>query len=532
VWEWYNIKSWCTCWRKKKVDNESAVATPNMFAADDNDVQPEPAGYFAPTTKMQTDANGSQAVHNIEEYRKAERWLHDVYGPAIFKYKWFSAAGFAIFFIICAVFASTIEVSNEPTKWIPDSDPLQETFDIESDHFSGASVIQVNILSGLNEIDRKGTNQFNGDDIGNPRFVSGYNVSSQLAQTTYVSNCEAMLNWDYLRTNTATNETGVFCPMIEFKNYVEDVLNESFPVPASLFIEKLLNFTEFTEQEEGPGLDASLYKTLGDRENRRSTLMSIQQTIRFHRGDYDPPVLAYMVTVINTTIGFADSASEVEPVFDYFKNEIKALGTTTGYDTTFQTTQKYLWMRLERGLVRDAVTSIFVSLLLTFIIVSISTRDLRLSLTSTLSIGMIVMTMIANIVWLGWKISVIESICLTILVGLSVDYTIHLANAWQSNSFTTDRAQRLNATLLEIGMSVLAAGITTFLSAIPLLLTIVSRSCMLSVWMVGSLLSSCAQLIVTHVSNCFLCRLSSSSSSESSSCCRSSGRSSSPLALS
>jgi hypothetical protein len=105
------------------------------------------------------------------------------------------------------------------------------------------------VLAGLEEISRKGTNRFNSADIGNAMF-STLNMSSELAQQTYVDNCNAMVNWSYVETSTTQNNTGVLCPMIEFKNYVEDVLGETFPVPASSFTEKLINFTSYIVDTE------------------------------------------------------------------------------------------------------------------------------------------------------------------------------------------------------------------------------------------------------------------------------------------
>ena len=81
-------------------------------------------------------------------------------------------------------------------------------------------------------------------------------------------------------------------------------------------------------------------------------------------------------------------------------------------------------MRLEQGLVQDAVFSIIVSLCLTFAIVLISTRDVLLSLMTLMAISCVVIAVLASMVWLTWKISIIESICLTVLVGLSVDYAV------------------------------------------------------------------------------------------------------------
>ena len=47
--------------------------------------------------------------------------------------------------------------------------------------------------------------------------------------------------------------------MREFKQYVEDSLNRTFPVPSDDFIETLVNFTAFVAATEGPGIDASQY---------------------------------------------------------------------------------------------------------------------------------------------------------------------------------------------------------------------------------------------------------------------------------
>lgn len=473
IWEWYGIRTACarcslfskketTEDTDKKIINEKGAAAATTLTIDSS----------LDTSSTVDEVEGdTAAVHNIEEYRWLERFLHNKYGPGVYKARWFTFAAFTLLIILSIVYATKIEVSSEPAQWVPDSDPVQEVLNLDTDHFSNTAVTQVAVLAGIKEIDRNGVNPFNAEDIGNPVFVSSFDLSSELAQTTYVSNCEEIMGWDYVVRNSARNETGVLCPMIEFKDYVENTLGKTFPVPQAEFIDTLVNFTKHIAETEGPGIDQSQFKTLDDRTDRRGSLMSLQQTIRFHR-NIEPPTLAYMVTVVNSTIHFSDPASKIEPVYNYFEGATSGLTCVSGYCTSLQTCVKYLDMRLEQGLVRDAVFAIFVSLTLTLVIVSLTTRDFLLSIMSTVTIGMVVLTMIANIVWLGWDISIIESICLTILVGLSVDYTIHLANAWRTNIISM-RQRRLNATLLEIGISVMAAAVTTFLSAIPLLLTII-----------------------------------------------------------
>lgn len=148
-----------------------------------------------------------------------------------------------------------------------------------------------------------------------------------------------------------------------------------------------------------------------------------------------PPTLAYMCTVVNSTIGFQLPAKETRPLYTYFYDKVATMTTAEpGYATTYQTASAYLWMRLEELLLDNALFAMVISLVIAFLIVWVSTRDIGLSLLSTFTIFGIVLTLMATLVWMGWDISVIESICLTILVGLSVDYTIHLANSWQTSS--------------------------------------------------------------------------------------------------
>merc|ERR1711907_897621 len=65
---------------------------------------------------------------------------------------------------------------------------------------------------------------------------------------------------------------------------------------------------------------------------------------------------------------------------------------------------------------------------------------------------------------LGWELGTIESICLTILAGFSVDYVVHLVHAVKGQ-----RAEKVRSALDEIGVSVLAGMLTSASAAIALM---------------------------------------------------------------
>merc|ERR1712118_612756 len=88
---------------------------------------------------------------------------------------------------------------------------------------------------------------------------------------------------------------------------------------------------------------------------------------------------------------------------------------------------------------------------------------------SVLAIGGVLSSVLGCMVALGWELGTIESICLTILAGFSVDYVVHLAHAYV-NSEKTDRSDRVRSALDEIGVSVFAGVVTSASAAVALMI--------------------------------------------------------------
>lgn len=61
---------------------------------------------------------------------------------------------------------------------------------------------------------------------------------------------------------------------------------------------------------------------------------------------------------------------------------------------------------------------------------------------------------------IGWNLGVMESINLTLVVGLSVDYAVHLADGYVRCEYS-DRTRRVKHMLGNVGVSVLAGAATT-----------------------------------------------------------------------
>ena len=69
----------------------------------------------------------------------------------------------------------------------------------------------------------------------------------------------------------------------------------------------------------------------------------------------------------------------------------------------------------------------------------------------------------------GWKFGISESIAIVIIIGFSVDYVVHLANAYLEST-SPFRFERLSFALLTMGISVASGAVTTLLAGCMLTL--------------------------------------------------------------
>ena len=139
---------------------------------------------------------------------------------------------------------------------------------------------------------------------------------------------------------------------------------------------------------------------------------------------------------------------------------------------------------LQDNMVRSAVSSTALSVALTFAIILASTLNLAVAFYAIVTVIAIVACVMGCIVLMGWELGLLESMCMSILVGMSVDFVVHFAHAWVSDDGAgaaaaegaepgpgqpTGRRQELatrtHTSLSTVGISVLSAGVTTMVAA-------------------------------------------------------------------
>jgi len=129
---------------------------------------------------------------------------------------------------------------------------------------------------------------------------------------------------------------------------------------------------------------------------------------------------------------------------------------------------------MQRSLVDGFMTSLVITLVAAFFALLIATANWLVSVIAVGSIAGIVCCVGMLAVGIGWELGLIECLSGGVLIGFSVDYTVHLGTAYLHNLHLQSRGERTRMAMAELGVSITFGCITTVCCGFPLYLTSVS----------------------------------------------------------
>ena len=89
------------------------------------------------------------------------------------------------------------------------------------------------------------------------------------------------------------------------------------------------------------------------------------------------------------------------------------------------------------------------------------TNNLITASLAVLTIGCVCTCVLGSMVFAGWQLGNMESICLTILAGFCVDYIVHLAHSYMESPDRSSREVRTRYSVGHMGVSVLSGALTS-----------------------------------------------------------------------
>jgi len=120
----------------------------------------------------------------------------------------------------------------------------------------------------------------------------------------------------------------------------------------------------------------------------------------------------------------------------------------------------FAYYYLQDALLTECVNGIMLALILAYIILNIATGNYIIATVSITVITIVVTMIMGFTVMLGWKLGILESIIYVMVVGMAVDYVVHLAESYLDSKYE-DRHSRARDMLEIRGFSVLSGAIST-----------------------------------------------------------------------
>ncbi|XP_033734799.1 protein dispatched homolog 1-like isoform X2 [Pecten maximus] len=210
-----------------------------------------------------------------------------------------------------------------------------------------------------------------------------------------------------------------------------------------------------------PSDDYYLYNNLLGEQNIDGTT----QRTRNSANMYYASKLKYVGIRINTTMNtYKLGYPEGKPVYQRWESlmseELRKMPDTmkNGFQCS---TNTWNWIKVQESLADSAVQGVIVGLCLALPILILTTLNVVIGFLATVTIGLVTSCVIGIIPLAGWKLGVLESLNMCMVVGLSVDYVVHLAEAYATCP-SPHRMDRVRTMLESMGLSVLSGAITTF----------------------------------------------------------------------
>ena len=132
------------------------------------------------------------------------------------------------------------------------------------------------------------------------------------------------------------------------------------------------------------------------------------------------------------------------------------------------TGEMFVRMATETAAVEGVRLSIGISAAFAVGSIVVFTGNVAVAILALVALVAVVATVLGIFTVAGWSLGIVEAVSITILVGLSCDFALHLAEAYGQSPFR-GRAERGKDAVTRVGSPIVAAGTTTFAAVIPML---------------------------------------------------------------
>ncbi len=380
-------------------------------------------------------------------------------------------------FVMATVFISIALRLETPTTVetiYPDSymwTGFLDDFNREFTEGSDDTFTQVFGVFGIEDLDTGGVKFLDANPFrGTAVFDEDFDFTLQTTQDKIIEYCELLPTIDCFAPGCTINklvlERSIVCSMQAFSDFHET----EFGSAESFVTRTDGSKTNVTEAELVDRLDTFLTADAGS--DHVANFLIQGGKVKFVAVDFRQSMNVDQPLVVK------------EPVLELFDEveEIVLNNAPAGIDTFFQTSFDIVWSYTEIGLVTGLFSGMALSLVLSYFIVLFGTRHVLVSLYAILGVGFIVGCVLGTVQTLGFELGVTEVIAGVMVIGLAVDYIVHLGYMFMAarkrrisysgkkNLAMEDitNEDMIRYSVDKMMFTILAGGITTFAAGIVL----------------------------------------------------------------
>ena len=284
-------------------------------------------------------------------------------------------------------------------------------------------------------------------------FDTALNVTSLEAQQWLLDFCRALRSTEMYQTSSGPQLTNCFiegfkrfmgrgCEGLGGENYSPCCRTSKFPFEPSVFLQCIRVYRQVLAQTP------SLY------------FSNNQAGLRYNR---DNGNIVALIVEFSSKHPFTFNYKSMKKFFKYMDSwTVEQLRSAPSGLRGGWFVSHLEFFDLQDSIAQGTPVAIGVSIAIATVVAFLTTLNVLITTHAMLSITGAIFTTVGILVMLGWELNILESVTISIAVGLSIDFTLHYAMAYRLSPHL-DREMRVVNSIFRMGSPVGMAALTTFL---------------------------------------------------------------------
>ncbi|XP_055090017.1 protein dispatched homolog 1 isoform X1 [Symphalangus syndactylus] len=325
----------------------------------------------------------------------------------------------------------------------------KKLFMFERVHHGEELHMPITVIWGVSPEDNG--NPLNPKSKGKLTLDSSFNIASPASQAWILHFCQKLRNQTFFYQTDEQDFTSCFIET--FKQWMENqdcdepalypcCSHWSFPYKQEIFELCIKRAIMELERSTGYHLDS---KTPGPRFDINDTIRAV--------------VLEFQSTYL-FTLAYEKMHQFYKEVDSWISNELSSApeGLSSGWFVS-----NLEFYDLQDSLSDGTLIAMGLSVAVAFSVMLLTTWNIIISLYAIISIAGTIFVTVGSLVLLGWELNVLESVTISVAVGLSVDFAVHYGVAYRLAP-DPDREGKVIFSLSRMGSAIAMAALTTFVA--------------------------------------------------------------------